>query len=203
MVTDKIIQWLMANKFPEYTVHADPNLAFLSHPNYFNSVGGAWRLAEHIAERAECQAIVRLVRASLLVLGATGTFKIAIVFTDEKGKAIEDDLEQGGTGLEFVTCKFNGKTVEPRLLDADPGPVGSVFEVAPGFPAINYYEACLKFSDVEPPVYYTGGAANPPLHNIDEVIRVFTVLVWLSDASPAPNGNARKRVEKIVARYRP
>jgi hypothetical protein len=200
LVPDDIIQSIMHNVFPQYTVTADPALQALDHPKYFNSVGGAWRLAEHIAETGECQAIVRFVRACMLVLGAPGTFKVAIVFGDpDSGDALEDDQEQGGLGLTKVTRTWKGKEVFPALLAADPGPVGTVFQIG-GNLSINWYEACLKFSDVKPARYYPGGTGGAVFQdNIDAVIKVFTVLIWYSFATP---DQQRARVERIIRRYK-
>jgi hypothetical protein len=215
----EIVKKLMG-LIPGYTLESDPAVPVaLSHPDYFNSLGGAWNIADFIAKSAECQAIVRFVRAVIKQVGCPGLTQIMCVFTDpsvNNGKTVlENDQEHapaGGPGLHHTAHKMiNRRDCKASLVDEYPGDApGKVFDSAsrgrlPGIGS-NAFEACLKFSHGGVTKYYPGGEAEhgvaPALDTKEEIITSFFALVWLSDAPGGQPNEKLVKVEQIVKRYK-
>lgn len=205
----KVIQKLMQNDFPEYEVNPNPALdSKLNHPKYFNDIGGAWRILENLSARAECQAIVRIVRAMISQLGMEGT-AVMVLGTVDADTGLEFEEDENGTGLEFETRTFNGKTVHPFLVAEDPGRVGRVFVIGdPGSPTLNFFEACVKFTQGGVTKYYPGGTNGSSSDDIVQVVRGSFqggALIWLSDAGGLQNADGKTtgkaKLERIVKRF--
>lgn len=198
----QVIKLLMTNVFPAYTLEKNPNVPkSLNHPAYFNEVGGAWRILEHLQAAAECQAIVRVVRGIGNAVGMPGNYEAITATVDaDTGLPFEDPT---GKGLKNETRTFKGLTVFPFLVAEPPGPVGRIFEIGPKAPALNFFEACLRFTQGGKVKLYPGGVGGADFDDVVQVINAsFVALIWVSDVPPAtPDGKARARVERIVKTY--
>ena len=199
-----------------YTLIADPavNSAVpgVKHPTFFNSIGGAWNIADFISSSGECQAIVRFFRAVIKQVGCPGTAQIMLVYADPTvnngNTVLEDDFEAGGDGLHHVADQVvNGKLSFIALLDEDPGTTpGKVFDQnrsgrLPGI-GCNAFEACMKFTDPAGTTkYYPGGTSGGVLDTKEQVINVFQALAWMSSAPGGHPGEDLVKVEKIVKHY--
>jgi hypothetical protein len=212
----QIVQNLMGI-LPGYVLVPDPAVpAALGHPRYFTSDGGAWNIADFISKSAECQAIVRFIRAVIKQVGCPGTTQVIVVYADpwvnNGNTVLEDDHEHppsGGAGLHHsASKKVNGRDSVPSLVDVYPGDApGKIFDSnrrgrLPGIGS-NAFEATLKFTHLGTSKYYPGGTGGGPgLATKEDVIFSFFALVWLSSA---PGGQATEdlvKVEQIVKRYR-
>jgi hypothetical protein len=215
----EVVASLMA-LFPGYTLMPDPAVPKeLDHPAYFNDRGGAWPMADHIAARAECQAIVRFVRAILRQTGCPGETSAVVVWSDPEidggATALEREIGMGG-GLATRNKRGpSGGTWYAALVDRplSDGDVGKVFPPSHarlpdgrrslGF---NNFEACLRFRDGGVCKYYGGGAG--VYGSPQEVLRCFHALCWMSPArtggewGEALRGARGWRIEQIVRRYR-
>jgi hypothetical protein len=191
-----IVAHLMA-LLPAYTLKTNPAVpARFKHPTYFNTVGGAWPIADHLPQVAECQAIVRFVRAVIRQVGCPGQAKAVVVWSDPDvgGGATVLEADFGATTLHDRKKTVGGKSWYPALIDRDPVGPGSRFPTG-----MNMYEACLKFEHGGVMKYYGGGAGI--YDSKDEVIMAFHALVWMSyDVDAA--GDTVYVVEEIVRRYR-
>jgi hypothetical protein len=201
----KIVANLMS-RFRGYILQPDPNVpAEYDHPQYFNGVGGAWPLFENMGALGECQAIVRFVKGVIHQVGCPGTAEAVVIHANtHSGRAREDAFGHEGMSSNgwfdykgkpvFATLADQiveeGREYPPSHTRGDPRfPLGS-----PGF---NNYEACLKFTHGGETKYYAGGVG--VFESKEEVIRVFTALVW---ASPSRNIRGGYYIDKVVRRYR-
>jgi hypothetical protein len=206
-----IVKALMG-KISGYTLVADPAVPVsLNHPQYFNGVGGAWNMADFIANSAECQAIVRFFRAVIKQVGCPGLAQIMLIYADPNinngNTVLEDDFEAGGTALHHVSNKMiHGVQAFVALLDEQPIAVGKIFDGNDKgrFPRMgaNAFEACLKFTDPAGVIkYYPGGVGGAVIDTMDAVINVFQALAWLSLPPGAQPGENLVKVEEIVKKY--
>lgn len=224
----KIIEKLMS-LISGYTLVADPAVnnarPGVSHPTYFNSIGGAWNIADFVGNSAECQAIVRFFRAVIKQVGCPGTAQIMVVYADPSvnsgNTALEDDFENppdpdpagrpnpsGNVGLHHVPHQtINHKDCFISLLDADPGTTpGKVFDGnrrgrLPGV-GCNAFEACMKFTDpTSTTKYFPGGTSGGVLDTKDQVINVFQALTGMSEPGGGQVGEWVVKVEKIFKHY--
>lgn len=216
---------------PDYRLVADPAVnnarPGVSHPDYFNSMGGAWNIADFISAAAECQAIVRFFRAVIKQVGCPGTALIMLIYADPTvnngNTVLEDDMEgpPPNDGLHHVPNQtVNGHNSFASLLgsarDGSNNPVagavkqGAVFDGNKrnlSLPKIlgigsNAYEACMKFTDpAGTTAYYPGGVASAGLPTKEQVILVFQALAWMSSAPGGKPTEDLLKVEKIVKSY--
>jgi hypothetical protein len=193
----------LMSRFRGYTLQRDPSVPReYNHPTYFNGIGGAWPLSEHISAGAECQAIVRFVRGVIHQVGCPGKAEAVVVHANPfNGNAIENAFGHAGMS-SHGWFSHNGKPVFATLVDqvVEEGrsypPSHTPIPGGGGSPGFNNYEACLKFTHGTTR-YYAGGVGI--FNSKEEVIRVFTALVW---ASPAPSIPGGYYIDKVVRRYR-
>jgi hypothetical protein len=206
LVAQEIIQNLRGKNFPGFTLDEDPtiNPAF-NHPNYFNDVGGAWRLLETPDRVGHCQALVRIVVALCKMVGMPGQFETIVAFADPDTGALRDEPMTTGEsgGLGGIKRKVNGRDAEPFLTTNPPGAVGRVFDLgAENEPDLNTFEACLRFTDEAGLArIHPGGLEDAFFDKIEEVVPiVFKALILVSRLPvPADKPNERKaRLERIV-----
>lgn len=203
----KVVEALMKNDFPAYTVDVDATLdPTLKHPKYFNDVGGAWRILENLAAAAECQAIVRVVKAMIAQVGMDGTAVMVLATVKpDTGDPIEQP--ESGTGLAGKETVVSGKTLFPFLVPEEPGKVGRTFVIgARDSPVLNFFEACLKFTEGGLTKLYPGGTEGESKDTIPEVIEFsFTALILVSDAGGFTTADGKTagiaRLERVIRRY--
>jgi hypothetical protein len=190
--------------FPGYTLKPNPSVpAKFHHPQFFahhgevESGAGAWPSCDYFAERAECQAIIRFVRAAMMQVGCPGKMAVVVVWANpnDHAKVMEGDWDAGAGGLRGVTKMVKGKQWFATLADRDveEGDVINFGDV--GF---NNFEACLKLTAGGKTMYYGGGAGD--YETKEEVIEVFSALCWFSVIT-TQDGQRKLRVEKIVKTY--
>lgn len=195
------------------------------HCKYFNNIGGAWALIDFVSDQAQCQAIVRFVRAAAKQVGCPGDAKIMLVYATplvNDGKDVVEDVfeavngENGFGGLNgnpsdpdpakqsHPAKTVNGKPCEAWLFDRGGAVVGKVFEpngLGPNPPPMgpNNYEACLKFTANSITKYYGGGMPNASFDTKELVLSgAFPHLVWVSFPPTPPGHNDFMKVEKII-----
>lgn len=192
----------LMKKFPAYTLEVDPAVpAIYNHPTYFNtSFGGAWAMADYVAETGECQAIVRFVRGVIKQVGCPGDAKVMMVWSDPNVNNGNTVIEQEmGAGLASVEKMVSGKKWYAALADS-PVSVGKTYsmdEKDADYVGMNNFEACLKFTHNGVSKYYGGGAG--VYDTKEQVIHAFTALVWYSVKTTG--GVSRYKIEQIVKRY--
>jgi hypothetical protein len=226
-----VVVGMLFSDFPKYTLTENAKLAAFNHPSYFNSVGGAWPMADHIAETGECQAIVRFIRAVLMQIGCPGEAKHVAVFADfdvDKGAtALEDEvIPRDSDETKYTPDKKSGNMVLLPGLERDTGrpvvlkdPVSmkeveimvvlglADSAVKPGEllemkTVVNAYEACLKFTFGGKMRYYAGGVKGEGIKTAQEVLHVFSSLVWWRTINdPTQKGKEMNRVEGIACDY--
>jgi hypothetical protein len=193
----------LQNLFHGYTLKPSPNVPKeFHHPRYFAEPGevesgaGAWAAADYFEEAAECQAIIRFVRAAMLQVGCPGEMEIVVVWADPNNhaKVMEGDWDAGAAGLGNVTKMVNGKQWFASLADreVEKGDLVDSGEV------FNNFEACLKLTAGGKTMYYGGGAGDYP--SKEDVIQVFSSLCWYSWITLA-DGQRKMRVEQVVKTY--
>ncbi len=199
-----IVAGLMA-RFPHYSLRPSPKVPrAYHHPTYFNHVGGAWCLAEHEGESAECQAIVRLLRAILWQLGIPGAVRILTVWADPTfagGKRLRSaDWEKDPRAGLDASKKASGKRWVAGLIDAEVEvgktypPSHTLSKDGESSPGLNRFEACLELSHGGKRRYYAGGVG--VFDDLERVLDVFWGLVWVS-----PTDDGGFVVEEIVRRF--
>ena len=197
----------LQRKFPSYTLQPNPNVpSQFHHPRYFADVSqgevesgcGAWPSADYFTEEAECQAIIRFMRAVMMQVGCPGTMSIMVVWADpsNNAKVMEGDWDAGAGGLAGITKVVNGKTWSATLVDKDPVKAGQLFDL--GAIGLNNFEACLKLTAGGKTVYYGGGAGD--YDTKEDVITAFEALCWVSFVN-LTNGDRKIRIEQIVKSY--
>jgi len=192
-------------RFPFYALEPNKDVPReLDHPRYFNDLGGAWPMVDHVAASGECQAIVRLVRGLLAQLGAPGEARMIVVWADPmegggKKPLFADWDENPRAGLsrrirvgdkELVAALVDGPVIEGKKYKAS----HTLMEDGTRSPGLNRYEACLEFSHGGITRYYCGGVG--VLSSKQDILKVFWGLVWV-EMLP----DEGYRVEKIVQRY--
>ncbi len=198
----------LQNLFPGYTLKpsTDPDLVKFHHPRFFadpnqnevESGAGAWPASDFFQKKAECQAIVRFVRATMLQVGCPGVMAVVVVWADPNhhGKVMQGDWDAGVAGLQDVSKTVNGKTWSAALLDEE---VEEGDVVDPEDVGFNNFEACLKLTYGGKTMYYGGGSGDYATK--EEVISgSFYSLCWFSVITTA-DGQTKNRIEKIVKSY--
>lgn len=215
---------------PGYTLSPDPTVpAEFGHAHYFNNQPemartGAWPIHQYKEQRAECQAIVRYVRGTLLQIGCPGDVRLVVVYAhanvDGGATALVDsvlppDMDVAkyrpdpetqkmylSAGLHRDATRigvFDGQLAFQRLSLADREvKVGELVEPHAVF---NAFEACLEFTHGGKTRYYGGGVAGQYFKSPQEVIGVFWGLVWTS-VVPITETFALTRVDEIVHVYK-
>ena len=196
---------------PGYTLAAEKSLSHVDHPGYHNLVGGAWCLLDHIAKKAECQAIARMAYAIMKAVGCPGQIEVYAVWADpDKAggtKGIEA-VHKSGVGLGTKTKQVGAMSWEAVLVDTYPeeGAVYSDKQGAPNYIGINHLEACLRVEHGGNTRYYAAGAG--VYGSPDEVITCFHALCWVTQLIkelPKPEGGVTHvkfiTVEKVVKRW--
>ena len=215
-----IVHKLM-QKLPYYVLHADPAVpSKYHHPNYYNSDGGAWPIADYMAYYAECQAIVRFVRKITKQLGIPGDGKMVFVYADPVAPMIAKEDDESvphpalwhHPGYSLIDKKVTSADIDRRYPPSHTKmPDGSV---SMGF---NAYEACLKFTAKDgaegktgplKTYYYPGGTGGSRTESLDEVLKhSFIALVEIAFAwyptDSDPSKVAGFKITKIVAKYSP
>jgi len=196
----------LLRRFPYYALLPNPDVpAEYDHPRYFNEIGGAWPMVDHVAASGECQAIVRLVRGMLAQIGAPGEARMLVVWADpDQGggeRPLVAEWEKNPRAGLSKTMKVGDKHLAAALVD---GPVVEGKTYPPSHtrlpdgkssPGLNRYEACLEFSHGGITRYYCGGVG--VLSSRHDILKVFWGLVWVEFLP-----DEGYRVEKIVQRYR-
>ena len=72
-----------------------PGFLLAKGSHYVNDMGGAWPLADAVAESGECQAIVRLVKAVLDMVGAPGQLALVKLYADPDDPTTPIELPWG------------------------------------------------------------------------------------------------------------
>lgn len=201
-----IVGWLMG-QIPGYTLQPNPAVpAAFSHPTYFNTVGGAWPLADWLSYRAECQAICRFVSAVIKQVGCPGTAEVMVVWADP-------DVDSGNTALEATWASGGGLARKPtRMINGDPCNAtlvdshveeGAEYQIdnesGAGYVGCNNFEACLRFEHNGVKKYYGGGAGT--YGSAQEVLTAFHALVWICVRADM-QGHRFARVVQVVKRWR-
>jgi hypothetical protein len=206
---------------PNYVLHPNKHVPpQFSHPDYFNSVGGAWPIADYMKYAAECQAIVRFTRKIVKQLGAPGEGKMVYIYAAPAAPLVAKEDQEGtpkpalhkydGYALldQPVTDDDIGKPLPPSHMRMPDGTVGIGF---------NAYEACLKFaaedasfgkSGPKKTYYYPGGTGGSRTESIDDVLKhSFSALVkftgvWYPNATD-PDKVVGNMITEILADYTP
>lgn len=166
-------------RVPNYTLHRNENVpASYGHPAYFNDDSGAWPLTDYPQYAAECQAIVRMVRAIAHQIGLPGKTDVVVIWTDPNVNGGQTVLEaaHGEGGLGGRVRHRNGVCEHPKLADMAVE-VGTTYQDVPGNPGMNNFEACMRYEHAGEVVYHAGGAGT--FDAIDDIIGVFWGLVWI------------------------
>jgi hypothetical protein len=194
----------LMGKIKFYTLVKNPAVpSRYNHPTYFNSVGGAWPICDYIDNYAECQAIVRWVRALIKQVGCPGTADLVTIWADptiDGGKTTRMAENDPSIGLD--TSKTVGSaTWDAALVDRYPekGKVYDVEEFTSNYMGLNRYEACLRFKHGGTTKFYGGGAG--VYSNEDEVLTAFYALVWVTFQLSAA-GKKQAKVQDVVRRWR-
>ncbi len=207
-----------------YTLSPNPSLSRYAHAGYMNReqtpVGG-WPILEHHPQLAECQAIVRLVRAVAMAIGLPGQIELVVVYArpDVGGGKIalvdtmipvdQDPEKYGSWSLSTGVLRTFGPGLnrgpERRAKDGAREYVAladsrvEVGEEIHGRVILNMYEACMRYAEGGRTRYYGGGLPRAALTTPEEVLHVFSQLVWVRTVE-RPDGVYRRVVE-IVANY--
>jgi hypothetical protein len=198
----------LQNLFTGYTLASNPNVpSKFHHPRYFahtvdgevESGAGAWPACDYLVETAECQAIIRFVRAAMMQVGCPGVMAVVVVWADPNNHAKVMEGNWGeGLGLGSVNKTVNGKRWEAALLDREVEE-GEVLD-PDGRVGFNNFEACLKLTYGGKTMYYGGGSGD--YSTKEKVISgSFHSLSWYSVIT-TPDGQVRNRIEKIVKNYK-
>lgn len=224
------LAWAMNCAVQGYTLQADASVpAQFRQPTYLNQdagpwQGGAWPLTAYREQRAECQAIVRLLRAMILQIGMPGQADYVVVYAHENVNrgttALVDSVVptdpdpakyrfdpkrqammlQAGLSRDFLRVGMvNGQPTEQVLsLAAERVAVGMTLNPGDVF---NTFEACLRYTQGGKTYYYGGGIVGERFDSPEAVLRFsFWGLVWHSHVQV--NGVNQRRVDEIVATYK-
>ncbi len=203
--------------FPEFS------LAKGSH--YVNDHGGAWALADAVAESGECQAIVRLVKAVLGMVGAPGQLALVKLYADPDHPTVPIELPWGaeqapppkkqmklvsteGERRGWAVGLLTEKPAFPDEEEAKPeyGPCWKVGPItaATGRPRFltekpNSFEGALKVTAQGITRYYGGGLGGTPFATKEELFAsAFWGMVWTMLA-PVPKPERQAWDEQTTA----
>jgi hypothetical protein len=221
--------WL--NSTPPSSYTGPPIPADLNYPRYLGSaaaaLGGAWNIADSMGALAECQAIVRFVRAVIKQVGCPGEAKVMVVFADPDFNSGSDTKEQdyelpvnaqadatingmAGYGLNNHSAKvINGMSCFPSLLapetaaNAKEGYTFDMNTVDDKWIGLNNFEACLKFTapnaaGTSISKYYGGGAGITDTK--EQMISAFNSLAWVAPIA-SPPGKRMVKIVKIIKKF--
>lgn len=228
----QLIPYYWLNNTPPASYTGPTPGANLDYPRYLSrdapTLGGAWLIADFLGAYAECQAIVRFVRAVTKQVGCPGDARVMLVFADPDFNNGNDVKEQDyelprdhqadssingmlGYGLNNHTQKvINGMSCGPALLAPQPtvnvkeGYTFDMNQVDEKWIGLNNYEACLKFTYPDPPSsasvakYYGGGAAIT--NTKEEMIKAFHSLAWVSFLPSRP-GKQMVKIVKMIKKF--
>jgi hypothetical protein len=204
----EIVKYL-TTRVPGYTLRRIERLKELSHPDYYNGVGGAWTFDEFLESSAECQAIARWVLAILTHVGFRAVvpdIQLCFVWADPHARGAPLENVTSTLGLEKVTKQVGSEEWTARLLDHFPEVKKTYQQVSPAvadFNLPNVFEACLRMSFRGTLSYYALGAgANNHFRSAAEVLRVFFALCWVrfSDKSDPPPFEVKEVVRRWLDR---
>jgi hypothetical protein len=200
-----IVQGLM-DMVPGYTLIPNPEVPEeFKHPSYFNGgFGGAWPICDFSRFKAQCQAIVRWVRAVIKTVGCPGTADLVTIWADpliDNGQTTQMALNDPDQGLDS-TAMVHGRPCAAVLVDRYPveGQVYDVEEKTDRYIGVNRYEACLRFTQGGKTKFYGGGAGT--YDSADEVLMAFYALAWMTPAGTNANGKHIAMVVEVVRRWR-
>lgn len=189
---------------------------------------GAWPMFDFITQSGECQAIVRFVRGVLMQIGCPGDVELVVVYAhaaaDNGAIALEDRVIPRdpdatkyllvGNKMELVAglnrnnmrIGFNNGVVETQFLSLADSAFNKgdlkVGDLIPAGTTLNAFEACLKFTFGGKTRYYGGGVPNSSFKSAQEVIGVFSALVWTTPIFDITGlVHVANRVEEIVHKY--
>jgi hypothetical protein len=209
--TQEMVQQLRKKSFPAFTLDIDDTVnKDFNHPNFFNAVGGAWRILETADKLAHCQALVRLVLAMCQIVGMPGRFETLAAFVDPvTGVSTSEPLGDGTlAGLEKASEQAKVKAPSrPFLTSKEPGRAPRTFALSDaGAPDLNVYEACMKFTDPAGRVVFHPGGGGDQIHgDIDNVVRgSFEALILatlLFDPTKPLPADPKARLDRIVKRF--
>lgn len=210
---EHFIVWGIMRKFPFYQLHDDASLAAFKHSGYFNRpTGGAWPMADFVAESGQCQAIARFTRDVLKELGVPGTTQVVYVYAKPQTPytAEESDVPVGYTWHGAAGNQRLETLTDTLLTTADigkrypqphtPMPDGTT---SVGF---NNYEACIKYSHGGLTLYFPGGTSGMIWENADQVLKhsfynfVEVASAWYPSDND-PNKTLGYQLTKILATY--
>jgi hypothetical protein len=196
----KIAEKLMG-LFGEYVLTWDSAVPVkLKHPDYFNSVGGAWWMNDYMTESGECQAMVRFVLAVMQQVGCPGTFERRVVFAelDASGAVVVKDEPSSHSGLT-QTKKVGEEEWIATLVDKPPVVGKTYTEQTMG---LNALEACLRLTHGNATSYYPGGV-QAIYKTKEQVIQVFNAFCWIKELFDS-NGKATGEfvIREIVKKWK-
>ncbi len=200
---------------PGYELNSDPALAAYGHSQYFSDKrkeagkegkwrGGAWPIIDFLAAKAECQAIVRMVRNIIKMVGLPGLAEVVFVFAAEAAPhdTLENTSGNGYSGYALVDAHISdedvasGRVFPPshtRLADGS---------ASAGF---NNFEACMKFTHAGKSLYFGGGAG--VYKNKESVILAF--YCFIENGSRVEYGRDAegniiwgRTIKRVLKRYR-
>lgn len=205
-----------------------PNAALkkFSHPDYFENKadvkGGAWNLLDHLgeAERGECQAMVRLMRAILYLIGAVSqpeNAAVVVVYAKPDNPAIADTaIEDSELDAKFLNAQDVVDTgglhafTKQEIVSGNPenwqamlmSKVIQAGDKLPQSQGFNFYEAALKVNSNGKTAYYAGGLFNPFSSNTP-ILKIHVALCWVADTDKDPvTQEPRKIIRKVIQGYR-
>jgi hypothetical protein len=179
-----------------YTLRGDLLLAEYAHASYFNrdrTPVGSWPILHWRNEAAECQAIVRLVRAVALAIGLPGTIELVAVYARpdvDGGKTpivdlllpLDSDPAKYPLGHFRAGLSRGPRHPDPRRSHQRAALTDRVVavgqEVGP-YEVFNNYEACLRFRHGGRIFYYGGGIPDVAHRTPEDVLKQFQQLVWV------------------------
>jgi len=208
-----------------YTLTNEPRLAEHDHSGFWNrnlTPVGAWPILQYIGDGAQCQAIVRLVRAMAMAIGLPGKVELVVVYALLEVDGGKTALVDSMLPLDQDPAKYRigwmGQwEFQPGLHHAKqrtandgvgevPGLADRHVDVGDEYPlnkVFNAYEACLRYTRPgikEKPTYFGGGVPDSWYETPEEVLHIFHQLVWTRRVDTA--FGPQSRVVEIVADYR-
>jgi hypothetical protein len=205
-----------------------PGFLLAQGSHYINDTGGAWLLADVLAQSGECQAIVRLVKAVLDMVGASGRLELVKLYADPDNPTVPIELpwgtdqvpppakrmklvasgeERRGWGVALLAEK-------PAFPDEDEAKpeYGTCWKVGPVAAATdrprflterpNNFQAALKVSADGATAYYGGGVGGYAFAAKEALFAsAFWGMVWTMLA-PLPVQAREAWDEKTVAAMR-
>jgi hypothetical protein len=182
-----------------------PGFLLAKGSHYVNDQGGAWLLADAVAESGECQAIVRLIKAVLDMVGAPGRLALVKLYADPKSPTAPIELPWGvaespppATQMKLVAIGEERRgwgvallTDKPKFPDADAakpdygpcwkvGPVSAVTDRSRFLTEKpSNFQGALKVTVNGSTQYYGGGVGGAAFPSKEELFAsAFWGMVW-------------------------